>query len=70
MYGLPCTSPICLRRDRQEIFENCMGSIALDFHSQMRIFVFVFVCFPLDLVTAAFVSACMHSKSSADDLVP
>ena len=38
MYGLPCTSPICLRRDRQEIFENCMGSIALDLHSQMRRF--------------------------------
>jgi len=48
---------------------SVLGIYSLSFY-YLRIFVFVFVCFPLDLVTVAFVSACMHSKSSADDLVP
>jgi len=48
---------------------SVLGIYSLSFY-YLRIFVFVYVCFPLDLVTAALISACMHCKSSADDLVP
>ena len=39
-----------------------LGVYSLFFYYYLRLFVFVYVCFSLDLVTAALVSALYHKK--------